>query len=375
MSSGNMGAHRCRQPPVPSGRFPVRRSPFAIGSSWCLALVLAVASLAASAADLYTGEAPVANQDDAERARALAPAFADVLARVSGDATVAQDPRLTVALAQAEAAATTWRYRQDATTLPDGSAGTRTVLVAQFDPAAVARALAAVGRGVWTERPRTLVWLVIDDGTTKRIASAAQVAALSSFTGRARERGIELVFPQMDGQDTAAIDAETLWNGPTSAALAAASRYSGTALLAKLRRDGAGWQGTFALLDGGPPALWNATNADAATLLAWAASGLADRLAQRYAIKPEDRVAGDYRVWLADLGSAGDYAAAMAYLATLSSVDSVVPEGADGKRVLLKMRLNIRLERMRDVLALGDVLSFDDAGAADGAQATFRLRH
>jgi uncharacterized protein len=353
-----------------------RRSiPFVLFSLSLLFAFIAGSTGPAHAADLYTGEAPVANQDEAERVRALGPAFAQVLARVSGDGTIAQDPRLAAVLEQAPSAAKTWSFRQDSTRLPDGSAGSRTTLVAQFDPDAVARALAATGRGVWTERPRTLVWLVIDDGTNKRIASAAQIAALSSLTGRARERGIDIVLPQMDTRDTAAIDAETLWSGAPASALAAASRYATTALVAKLRRDGSAWQGTFALLDGGPPATWSASNADAATLLSWAASGLADRLAQRYTISPADRVAGDYRVWLSDLRGAADYGDALAYLSQLSYVDTVVPEGADGKRVLLKLRLNVRLERMAEVLALGDVLEWDAAGPADGAQATFRLRH
>jgi hypothetical protein len=259
--------------------------------------------------------------------------------------------------------------------LPDGSAGSRLVLVADFDPAAVTRALASIGRGTWSERPRTLVWLVIDDGQSKRIATAAQVAALASFVDRARERGIDTVFPQMDARDAAAIDAETLWSGAPSAALAAASRYANTALVARLRRDGASWHGAFALLDGGPPAQWTAENADAATLLAWAAAGLADRLAQRYTIAPADRVVGDYRVWLTDLRSAADFADAVAYLGRLSLVDALTPEGADGQRLLVKLRLNVRLEKMRDVLGLGDVMVWDDAGASDGAQATFRLRH
>ena len=56
--------------------------------------------------------------------------------------------------------------------------------------------------------PATLVWLVIDDGTRKTVASASQVAALGAMTGVAAERGIELKFPTLDGSDLARVDAD-----------------------------------------------------------------------------------------------------------------------------------------------------------------------
>ncbi len=329
----------------------------------------------AADADIFTGEAPVANQDEAERTRALAPALVSALVKASGDSRVADDPRLAQVLDRAPQWLASTSYRQDAVTGMDGLQTTRTLLVANFMPAGIAEALGLLGRGVWGERPRTLVWLVIDDGNNKRIASAQQVAALTAFTSKARERGVSAVFPQMDAEDLGRIDAETLWSGNAESALAAAQRYANTALVARLRRNGAGWTGQFSLLDAGPPAQWAASNMDASAVLAAAAAGLADRLAERYTVAPGDRVVGDYRVWVSEINGANDYGAALAYLQGLSVVDAAVPEGAAGTRMLVKLTLNVRLERMRQILTLGNVLAYDDAAPADGAQATFRLLH
>ena len=191
-----------------------------------LSAMLCCASMAgAQPVDLYVGSAPVASQDEAERVRALGPALQSALVRASGDPTLASDPRLPAVLEQAPRLLQSFGWRQDVGQGADGAPVLRDSLQARFDPAGVQAALASLGRSVWSERPRTLVWLVIDDGSTRRIASAAQVAALGALTGAARERGVDLALPQMDAEDLARLDPDTLWGGPSSAALAAASRY------------------------------------------------------------------------------------------------------------------------------------------------------
>src|SRR5688572_165898 len=125
----------------------------------------------------------------------------------------------------------------------------------------------------------TLVWLVIDDGTRKTIASAAQVAALTPMTTKAAERGIALAFPELDGNDLARIDADTLWSGDPRKALAAAQRYrAAQALVARLSRSGASWNGRMTLVDAYGAEEWLAQHPDSSSVLVDAASGLADRL-------------------------------------------------------------------------------------------------
>ena len=114
-------------------------------------------------------------------------------------------------------------------------------------------------------------------------------------------------------------------------------------------------------------------------MLAAAANGLADRLVRRYAIAPEERQVADFHVAVAGLHSAADYGTVLAFLGNLPAVGAVAPEGADGDRILLKLTLNVSLERFRQLLALERVLEFDDTPPAegvpqaDGVQATLRL--
>ncbi|HET7843965.1 MAG TPA: DUF2066 domain-containing protein [Xanthomonadales bacterium] len=334
-------------------------------------------AVAAGAADprLYSGEALVTSQDEAERTRALAPALLQALVKASGDAAVATDPRATPVLEQANALLQRFSYRQTVDTVA-GQPIARTWLVAQFDPAGIERALAGMGRSTWAERPPTLVWLVIDDGAAKRVATAAQVEALGALTREAEQRGVVLKFPQMDPQDFATADPERLWDGAPAKALEGAARYGApAALVARLDRSGGGWRGRFTLVDGGGSTDWSASYADANSVLAAGANGLADRLAQRYAIPAADRQPGDYQLWIADVRSPIDYGTVLEYLGNLSIVGSVVPVGADGDRMLVQVHLEVTLGRLRQLLALQEVLQFDDTVETVGAQATLRLRH
>jgi hypothetical protein len=346
---------------------------------WSALLGLALALLApavarAQVADLYSGSAPVAGQDEAERTRAIGPALVSALIRASGDPTLAGDPRLPDVLAQAPAWLQNFGYRQETQTVAGAAPVVRDYLQARFDPAGVESALDALGRTVWRERPRTLLWLVIDDGSTRRIASAAQVAALGALTRVATERGIEIVLPQMDAEDVARIDPDTLWGGPSSAGLAGASRYGApVALIVRLAREGSGWSARFTLVDGGRPDDWSADFPDAGAALAAAAGGLADRLAQRYAMAAAERVVADYTVAIAGVASAEDYARVMAYLAGLSVVSAFQPVAAEGSTLTLAATLTVTPARLRQVLSLGGVLAFDEGALADERRIALRI--
>ena len=319
---------------------------------------------------IYSGEVEVASQDEIERESVLGRALTQALIRASGDPTIAQDPGLAAALAAAPGLLRQHSYHQQ---VENGQA--RLLLVAQFDPAGIERILRGLNRPMWdAARPVTVVWLVIDDGKRKTIANSGQVSALPGLTGHARQRGVPLRFPQLDSEDRAYIDPEMLWQGGDAQALKASARYQGqAALIARLTRAGNEWTGRFTYVDEGGSEHWGARHPQSSIVLVAAAEGLADRLAHRYAVSAQDRVVGDYQVWVGNLRSADDYADAIKYLQGLSVVRALTPIGAEGDRVLLKVTLEVSLNRLRRVFELGKVLAFDDTAPVEGAQASFRL--
>jgi hypothetical protein len=103
-------------------------------------LLTALAFLAAAlchGAGLYTGQAAVASQSDADRAEGLKNALAQVVMRVSGDAGALARPEVAKAVAGAERYVQQFQYQQDSVTDSSGQPQVRLTLVAQFDRDAV----------------------------------------------------------------------------------------------------------------------------------------------------------------------------------------------------------------------------------------------
>jgi hypothetical protein len=348
----------------------------------CALLVLATwlpgAAPRAQELALYTGEAAVASQDEAERARALPQALAQALVRASGDGSIASDPALSGKLEQAATLARQFSYRQVAEPGPGGAPQNRLFLSVQFDPAGVNQILGELKRPVWgQDRPQSLVFLVVDTGGPKQVASAAQASALTPLTRAAELRGIPLRFPQMDAEDLSRIDAMAAWEGDAAKVSTAAQRY-GTPLifLVRLNRQGAGWFGRFTLIEqfgGGAPESWSTSFPDAAGVLSAAAGGLADRLAQRYAMAGVQTKPTEYRVWVEKLDTSDDYGRVVKYLGGVSGVRGVEPETASGDRLLLKLTLTMTLERFRQVLTFEHKLAVTSLEPSEGAVARLAL--
>lgn len=326
---------------------------------------------------LFSGEAPVASQDDAERDRALPGALTQALVRASGDAGLANDPALAAKLALAPTLMRQFSYRLVSEPDVGGVLVQKLYLVAQFDPAGVGAILTELKRPLWGERPPTLVWVLVDSGAGKTIAGAAQVQALQPFTRPAELRGIPLKFPQMDADDQAKIDALSAWEAPPEKFVAASQRY-GTPLIfvVRLSRGGNAWNGRFTLIEQYGAASseeWKTAYSDAASVLQAAASGLADRLAARYAASGVQTKPTDYRVWVEGLHAAADYGRVVKYLSGVTGVRAAEPEAAGGDRLLMKLTLTMTLERFKQVLEFEHRLNVVAIESADGAQARLAL--
>lgn len=334
-----------------------------------LLVLLGLASGAASALQMpiYEGEATLAAGQDERDDGALRAALVQVLVKVSGDRSVAEDSGLGAALADVRRIALTVAARTQA----DGSR----LLVANFDPGAVHDRLATLGRPVWhDDRPPLLVWLAIDDGSQKQIAGAHQVAALGAMTGRARARGIPMLLPQMDGIDQNRLNPVTLWGAPPQTVVAASQRYGvQTVLVIRLSR-GTPWQARYTLIDGRSYEEWSQSDDQSNALLAAAIDGAADRLARRYAVEPLGTAIGGVDWWVEGLRSAQDYAVVVGYLGKLEFVREVRVLRAEGERLQLHLELAVGERRLRQMLALDGRLELLDAAAPD-ATAQLRLMH
>lgn len=105
--------------------------------SRCLLIVVAVWLAApAFAAGLYTGEAPVNSQSEADRNDGLKAALAQVFTKVGGDASILARPEIAKAVAEPSRYVQQYQFTQEAVN-DGGQPHTRLMLVAQFDRDAI----------------------------------------------------------------------------------------------------------------------------------------------------------------------------------------------------------------------------------------------
>ncbi|HWU52761.1 MAG TPA: DUF2066 domain-containing protein, partial [Tahibacter sp.] len=104
----------------------------------CLPLFGGPVQAQSASASLYTGEVPVPDQSDEQRAIALKSALAQVVVKLTGDRDAVNGEAAAKLIESAERYVQQYTYRQDVATV-DGQPLLRLSLVASFDRAALDR--------------------------------------------------------------------------------------------------------------------------------------------------------------------------------------------------------------------------------------------
>lgn len=321
---------------------------FSRALAWTLALLLAAApALAqrvegdrASGEGMYEAEVQVRSQSESERETGIARALAQVLAKLSGDRSIANRPGVGQELRRAGDYVEGYDYRQDESVGPSGAPTFRTMLVVRFDPAQVDSVAAALGLPVWPQpRPKPVVWLAIDDGKGPRLVGLQHNTVARPLLERAVQRGYRLGLPTGSAAEQAAVGA--IWRGDTGAIARLSARYQPPMqLIGKLYRDGAGWKADWIFVDNGRVlSRWSEEGADARRTLATGADGGADALIKRYAkaTAPADPVA--QRMVFTGVRTGADYLRLSAALQRMSVVRAIRPQRATPDRLEVELDL------------------------------------
>lgn len=307
---------------------------------------------AVSVGDLYEVATPVTTTRDA----AFVDALKTVVVRVSGrrDAT----ERLGAALNNPRQYVQRFGFSSD------------NVLQAAFDSRSVDRLLNEAGLPIWgRERPATLVMVIMEgpDGSATWMDANTVGPERDAITIVAKQRGVPLVWPQMDAQDR--VQASVILNDPSATALMqAAARYGANAvLLGRARRDGAG----------GAYVRWTlASNDNLEESQGAIDTGVhlaADSFASVYSSSGAslDSVALE----VSGIGNLNDYASTLNYLENMTVVRSVALERVSGDTLHFKLAVRGDASHLKRALALDNKLvpqSMDDAGAPQRLQFRYR---
>jgi len=323
---------------------------------------------------LYEAIVPVETQDETERRQALHKAMWQVLVKLTGDSAIVDDERAKTLINDAQRYVQQYRYLEPAT---DGSeAGLR--LWTGFDPAAVDEALRRLGIATWgRERPATLVWLAVEDDRGRRLVGMEQTSPyLNLLARRARERGLPLLLPLMDLEDTARLSATAIFDADREAIKDASGRYPADTVLAlslsgvDSERATARWTLMTGEADGDK---WRTEGGSAEEAIAGGVERLADTLARRYAPKTFAGQARRIRLAVSDVDGFDDYARTQRYLAGLSSISRVDVVAVEPGRVVFELESLGGEESFEQAVAIGRTLRPAEGDGGDENTRSYRL--
>jgi hypothetical protein len=207
------------------------------GAAAALALMASAGGSAATVENLYQAQTILTGQGEEGRPQGLAECLVDVLAKVSGDPKLLDDPRVAAMKPQAATLVRSFRYRDRMEELPvHDEQGTRDRpydLTADFYPDRIDAVLKALGSSPWgAERPRLAVFLAV-----RNIASSYVFAddarrdngQRDSLLYQAYRAGMPLTLPKQGELSAAGLDLETI-SKAEPASLAAATKSLGADL-------------------------------------------------------------------------------------------------------------------------------------------------
>ena len=331
-----------------------------------LVLWLPVPAYAIAVPDLYEAEVPVSDQQAKSRNRALRAALHIVLVKLTGDRLAPRRAAVQGILRAPSRYVQQYRYKTAA-----AQEGTALQLWVRFDSDALDNKLRQSGMPVWgKERPSTLIWLVLQDETGRHLVGTEEHAAMINVVKRrAQRRGIALLVPLLDLDDSLRLRASDVWGGFQGPVLAASRRYQADAILTGSisSTSSAIWEGRWVLYLDGQSRTWSTEGGLLDAVLDEGIDGMVDQLVARFMHSSS----GLHSLTLSvdDVFNTGQYAKVLQYLESLSAVVEVqVTEVIPGKVTFL-LTAHGGEAAVSQAIALGSTL---EALMAEGA--AYRLR-
>lgn len=252
----------------------------------------------------------------------MAAALRVVLIKLTGDRYVPFRNGVTELLFNADQYVQQFEYRTK-----EKAGGQQLYLWARFNSASLNKVLREAAIPEWgRERPSTLVWLAVSDASGRRLSGLSDDSGyVEKMEVQAKNRGIVLVHPLLDLEDTSQLQVSDIWGRFQDPVMDASRRYNANVILT-------------GRLEAISPELWEAhwvayiderafawvTQANLAeTVIVEGVDGLADTLAERYGQAGTYTQSGELEILVNDITDYNQYAKVLNYLESLNSVTKV----------------------------------------------------
>lgn len=332
-----------------------------------LSLCLHVFSVQAVRVDnLYGAAVPVPNESEAVQKSALRSAMAIVLVKLTGDRQSVNKSEFTNMLNEAEKYTRQFGYKK----ITDATGAQNLQLVVQFEENLINSAFRERGLVAWgRERPSVLLWLAeVGFGNDRLLGLDNGQVPLNILNQRSQRRGLGVVFPLLDLQDSSQISPADLVASNSSIITEASSRYPADAVLAgtiELSESGT-WTSKWTALINGVVSTFNTSGETRDAALQEGMDVMVDKVAGAYArtTYSSDAVSDSSQIVVSNINSADDYARALQYLRGLNTVTAVNVTQLESDKVYFSIESLGGMATIYQSINLGNTLQSSGSGSS-----------
>jgi uncharacterized protein len=305
---------------------------------------------------LYSVKLPVNSHAEKERLSLLVKAFGKVLTKVSGNSNITSAEQISSILPKANSYVKEYSY-----TKQDDKPNAPLLLKVTFSSSAVKKLLRESNYPIWSsQRPLSLVWIVADDGTGRRvILNDSDNEIVKAVKEQASLRGLPIIFPLLDLTDLQQVTANDVWAPFITVLTRVSQRYNADDVLIIRIDAGDGKETTahWTLLLNDEQTTWNIEEKDLSTAIKAGIDEATDRLAKKFvAVSAVQK--GDVLLEVSNLNDITAYAKVMQYLKKLAAVSNVEALSVSSEAASFHLTLSGDIDGLKKEIGLGSFLEF-----------------
>ena len=320
-------------------------------------LLLPLTASAIEIDDLYIAEVLVNDESSAQLRSGSRAGLLQVLVRVSGNIRVEEEPLVKSAMRRPSDFYYQYSYESsDRKLLIDGEYVPAKLLRLHFEPSAVARLLRDANLPVWgSNRPGVLFWVVDSEDTARRILNESDTGEfVSGLVSQSDLRGLPVLFPLLDLEDTAQISAAEVWGAFLDRIELASERYGSDALVtARIQEETGSWYANWSYLLGDEWRSVESVAVSASDLARELIDLITDALAERYAL---DSYTATVALTIEGVSSLEEYAAVSDYLEKLTPVLNSSIVALNNDLVWFELKIEGKAAQLIEIIELDERL-------------------
>jgi hypothetical protein len=304
---------------------------------------------------LYEAEVPVSAQSASSRKKNMAAVLRVVLIKLTGDRYVPSRNGVTELLFDADQYVQQFEYRTK-----EKEGRQQLYLWARFNSAPLNKVLRDAAIPTWgRERPSTLVWLAVSDASGRRLSGLSDNSGyVEKMEVQAKYRGIVLVHPLLDLEDTSQLQVSDIWGRFQDPVLAASRRYNANAVLTG-RLEAISpelWEAHWVAYVDENAFTWVTQGNLAKTVIIEGIDGLADTLAERYGQAGTYTQSGELEILVNEISDFNQYSKVLNYLESLNSVTKVEVREVNQDSVIYLLTTQADASVISRAVSLGQTL-------------------